>query len=62
MILHLLAVGDVVGQSGLDYLTRHLRSLKKLKAVDFTVVNGRTPPGWASTPSRPRSSLTPGVT
>lgn len=40
MLFRLLAVGDVVGEAGIDYLTAHLRSLKKLKAVDFTVVNG----------------------
>ena len=39
MLLHLLAVGDVVGDGGLDYLASHLRALKKLKGVDFTVVN-----------------------
>ena len=52
MILHLLAVGDVVGQSGLDYLTDHLRSVKKLKAVDFTVVNGENASGVGITPQQ----------
>lgn len=40
MLFRLLAVGDVVGQAGVEYLGAHLRSLKKLKGVDFTVVNG----------------------
>lgn len=40
MLFRLLAVGDVVGQAGVEYLSAHLRSLKKLKGVDFTVVNG----------------------
>lgn len=40
MILNVLAVGDVVGDSGVEYLSRHLRGLKKLKGVHFTVVNG----------------------
>ena len=40
MILNVLAVGDVVGDSGVEYLGRHLRELKKLKDVHFTVVNG----------------------
>jgi hypothetical protein len=40
MIYHILAVGDVVGEQGLDHLTRHLRSLKRLKDIHFTVVNG----------------------
>lgn len=40
MILNVLAVGDVVGDSGVEYLSRHLRGLKKLKGVHFTVVTG----------------------
>lgn len=28
MILNVLAVGDVVGDGGLDYLGQHLRALK----------------------------------
>lgn len=40
MTIRILAVGDVCGQPGLDYLSDHLRSLKKLKGIDFTVVNG----------------------
>ena len=40
MIYHVLAIGDVVGEQGLNHLSRHLRSLKKLKEIHFTVVNG----------------------
>ena len=40
MLFRLLAVGDVVGETGIDCLNQHLRPLKKLKGVDFTVVNG----------------------
>jgi len=40
MYYNVLAVGDVVGDSGLAHLARHLRSLKKLKNIQFTVVNG----------------------
>lgn len=45
MELKLLAVGDVVGQSGVDYLNRRLRELKKLHRVDFTIVNGENAAG-----------------
>ena len=45
MILNVLAVGDVVGESGVEYLNRHLRSLKKLHEVHFTVVNGENASG-----------------
>lgn len=45
MILNLLAVGDVVGEPGLDYLAGHLRTLKKMKEIHFTVVNGENASG-----------------
>ena len=40
MLYSILAVGDVVGESGLAHLERHLRPLQKLKNISFTVVNG----------------------
>lgn len=40
MLVNILAIGDVVGKSGLDFLTKHLGSLIKMKSVAFTVVNG----------------------
>ena len=40
MELRILAVGDVVGDAGADYLRRHLPSLRRLHDVHFTVVNG----------------------
>ena len=40
MIYHILAVGDVVGEQGLQHLEKNLRPLKKWKDVHFTVVNG----------------------
>lgn len=61
MILRLLAVGDVVGESGLDYLDRHLRSLKKLKAVDFTVVNGENASGVGITPQQANAIFNAGA-
>lgn len=36
----ILAVGDVVGQSGLRFLQKHLNALQRLYRIDFTVVNG----------------------
>ena len=39
-MVNILAVGDVSGAPGLEFLTKHLRSFKKLKGIDFTVVNG----------------------
>ena len=45
MILNVLTVGDVVGEQGLDFLTRHLRALQKLHDIHFTVVNGENASG-----------------
>lgn len=40
MEINLLAVGDVVGTSGLKMLGKHLRSIKKNYGIGFTIVNG----------------------
>lgn len=40
MTINVLAVGDVCGKLGLDFLSRHLPGIKKTKKIDFTVVNG----------------------
>ena len=40
MNIHVLAVGDVVGDAGVDFLTRHLPALRRLHGVHFTVVCG----------------------
>ena len=40
MLLNILAVGDVVGNPGLDRIRRNLRQLKRKTGADFVVVNG----------------------
>ena len=40
MLYNILAIGDVVGGCGVSHLERHLRAVKKLKNIHFTVVNG----------------------
>ena len=40
MTVNILAVGDVSGSVGLTFLAKKLRTLKKLKNIAFTVVNG----------------------
>ena len=52
MLYRVLAVGDVVGEPGLKHLERHLRSLQKLKQIDFTVVNGENASGVGLTPEQ----------
>ena len=61
MLLRLLAVGDVVGQGGLDCLGRHLRSVKKLHNADFTVVNGENASGVGLTPRQAQSIFDAGA-
>ena len=40
MLFRILAVGDVVGNPGLDYAAKNLRRIKKEVGADFVVVNG----------------------
>ena len=54
MEIHILAVGDVVGEPGLRHLERHLRPLQKLKDIAFTVVNGENASGVGLTPDQAR--------
>lgn len=52
MEYRVLAVGDVVGENGLAHLERTLRGLKKLKNIQFTVVNGENASGAGLTPQQ----------
>lgn len=38
--MNILCIGDVVGENGLTFLRKNLWGFRKLKAVDFCVVNG----------------------
>ena len=40
MSVKIMAVGDVCGEPGLEYLTKNLRRLRKEMEIDFVVVNG----------------------
>ena len=40
MSVRILAVGDVCGEPGLDYLNKNLRRIRKEMEIDFVVVNG----------------------
>ena len=61
MQLNILAVGDVVGESGLDFLARHLRPLKKLRDIHFTVVNGENASGVGILPRQAREIFDAGA-
>ena len=50
MGVNILAVGDVVGTSGLEFLSKKLPAIKKLKDISFAVVNGENVSGLGLTP------------
>ena len=50
MTVNILAVGDVSGSPGLQFLTKKLRALKKLYGIAFTVVNGENASVMGITP------------
>lgn len=61
MELNVLAVGDVVSQSGLDFLAHRLPRLKREKNVHFTVVNGENAAGVGLLPRQAESILDSGA-
>ncbi len=61
MELRVLAVGDVVGDGGLQCLETHLRSLKKLYHIDFCAVNGENASGTGLTPKQADRMLDAGA-
>ena len=61
MEYHVLAVGDVVGDAGVEHLRRRLHGLKKLKNVAFTVVNGENAAGVGLTPAQAEDIFTAGA-
>ena len=38
--MRILAIGDVVGPNGVEFLQTHLNSFKRLKNIDFCIANG----------------------
>ena len=52
MTIKVLAVGDVCGKPGLDFLRRRLPAVKKQYGVDFTVVNGENANVVGATPAQ----------
>jgi len=61
MNLNVLAVGDIAGQAGLDFLVEKLNGVKKWGDVGFTVVNGENASGLGMTPDQARALLKAGV-
>jgi len=61
MEYRVLAVGDVVGAPGLQFLTRHLRRLIKDTQADFVIVNGENASNLGITPQQAEDILDAGA-
>ncbi|MCI8593821.1 MAG: YmdB family metallophosphoesterase [Oscillospiraceae bacterium] len=61
MTINLLAVGDVVSDRGVEFLTAHLRSLCKLHQADFVVVNGENAAGVGILPRQAEDIFSAGA-
>ncbi len=61
MQMRVLAVGDVVGEPGMDRIRRSLRYLKNKTQADFVVVNGENASGTGLTPRQAEDLLDAGA-
>ena len=61
MTANILAIGDVTGQTGLDFLSEKLRGVKKWGNIAFTVVNGENVAGIGITSSQAEAILDVGA-
>ena len=61
MTVNILAVGDVTGQVGMDFLVNKLSGVKKWGDIAFTVANGENAAGLGITASQARAILDAGV-
>ena len=61
MSVNILAIGDITGQTGLDFLTEKLRGVKKWGDIAFTVVNGENAAGLGLSPAHAEAILDAGA-
>ena len=61
MLYRILALGDVTSESGIIHLEKVLRPYKKMKSVDFTVINGENVSGTGITPQQADSLFAAGA-
>ena len=60
--MNIIAIGDVVGRQGCEFLRAHLPSLKKLKSIDLCIANGEnSAPGNGITPDSAQYLFDSGV-
>ena len=60
MLLHILAVGDIVGEGGQDILSRRLREMKQTHDIHFTVVKEENASGVGIPQNRRKDYLMQG--
>ena len=61
MVLNILAVGDVVGDTGVEHLIRVLPGIRRLKQIGFTVVNGENAAGLGLLPRQAKDLFAAGT-
>lgn len=61
MSFRILAVGDIVGEGGLEFLSRNLRRVKIWEKIDFTIVNGENASGIGITGAQAQDILDAGA-
>ncbi len=61
MTLNVLAVGDVCGRAGIEFLHRHLASFKRMNSIDFTVINGENANVVGITPTQAEDIFSAGA-
>lgn len=61
MEFRILAVGDVCGTVGLQFLQQHLKPLRRERKIDFCVVNGENASGVGITPRQAEQFLDAGA-
>jgi len=57
MVVNILAIGDVVGSAGVEFLAQKLHSVKKWGNISFTVINGENASGLGIAPDQAEALL-----
>jgi len=61
MTVNILAIGDVTGNAGVEFLSEKLSSVKKWGDIAFTVVNGENAAGLGLTPKQAKTLMDAGA-
>ena len=61
MLFRVLALGDITGEDGVEFLRRHLSYLKREKGIDFVVANGENAAGNGLLPAHAEDIFSAGA-